>query len=236
MNSTCRTFLSIWGISFIVVAIAGTVYAVLPHVTGQAVIAAGAATVNGESVAIMQRPVRSTWNSNVVSGGGRGVPNRWLWESLELRMVPADEQRGDKFDHSRYWLAVDATKPHHLVFERPDGSRTDPMRVEWESCGAWTNDGRAIEFHSGMSSFIGRTLTFPPQRIWDRGAWLLFSRHLGTAALVCSLLCVFIARLAYTWRAMVRPLPPHLCPSCRYDMRCTPSLRCPECGTSRSPE
>lgn len=219
----------IWlsGLALLVVAMSTVAF--LPGRSAGQVVSYGDVRLDGEPAVLIQLATTSLWNSD--SAGRFGIMFRApaLWWKREMRMLPTSASPSNWTDWREFWRAVATPKPFHYGFEKPDGTRTGPVRIEWDGMSSWNDEGTAVRLSIGTVGFSKTTITVPEQRQWDGAAVTVFAQLGGVVALLWSMLCLLGGLVVFAYRAS-RPRPARLCRACNYDLRRIDSKRCPECG------
>ncbi|MCZ6837123.1 MAG: hypothetical protein O7G85_15215 [Planctomycetota bacterium] len=221
----------LWGISLLVIVVVGLLPLATSYESGRANKTDPCALVDGREVYVVHRELKS------MARAGRLE----VWSRPRLEIVFSEYVRdGDIVSESKQaWTAFAIDEPYHVLFQRPDGSMTEPLEFQWlrNGSGAWVQEGKAMEFNSGSINYVGYPMTDLHSRRWDEAALRLFlglmlTRHVTKWGSGTLLLAILLGGGIALWRHYLC-IPPYLCANCRYDLRGCDVEGCPECGAGR---
>ncbi|MCI0363438.1 MAG: hypothetical protein L0Y44_08005 [Phycisphaerales bacterium] len=179
--------------------------------------------INGEPAYILQRLTASLVRIN----------GQEAWHHRELYLIPQSVAPRTLSSHTGYWKVKAIDKPFHLTFQKPDGSLTAPLAVQWTAGdAAWTSDGRSVQFSSGTGTFLQRPFRAEAPE-WNKS---VVSSYLRRQLVYGGFIGIALALVGFAIAAY-RESSRHEnhCESCGYDLRGSPSVCCPECGHRRAP-
>lgn len=161
-----------------------------------------------------------------------------FWVDVELKVMNKNVAIFPPVEGAPYpWIADSFDPPFHVMFERVDGTITQPLEVKWHAAHEssdynfieWSTDGRKV-LHIWCDQY-----RFSPLRT---------GRQIVFGGMVQSILVTIVATILLSWpfwlviRSLAKEsrwihLESYQCYDCGYNLRGTESDKCPECGWKR---
>lgn len=135
------------------------------------------------------------------------------------------------------WEAVSIDAPFHIIFRKPDGTLTDPLRVEFNDYYRrhrlqWNDEGDAVLTHVRLGAADGTSERSFGRRHWN--ARVVLRSLAGPLMLIAAMAAaMFIPPWIFSRARARRIARMNLCPNCGYDLSGCSEPGCPECGTGR---
>jgi hypothetical protein len=158
----------------------------------------------------------------------------WYDYNFEVTLSPAPGNGGRAQGVNAPWVAVSIDAPFHIVFRRPDGTVTDPLRVDFSNPYRlqWNANGDAILTHLWHGANVGTTERTFARRQWNARVVLTSLTHplllIAAIAVALSVAALIIIKVQQRRRAR-----PNMCAACGYDLSGCVEPGCPECGAGR---
>jgi len=163
-----------------------------------------------------------------------GLP-AWRDFCIEIAWANGIGPEDDSPDANSRWLAEAIDAPFHLVFRRPDGTLSDPLRIDFRPVDGlqWNANGDAITTQLWNGTALGTTERYFGRRQWN--ARVVLSALTGPLLLIAAMtaaLCIVAWIIISIHRG--RCARPNICEACGYDLSGCTAAGCPECGAGRS--
>jgi predicted RNA-binding Zn-ribbon protein involved in translation (DUF1610 family) len=128
------------------------------------------------------------------------------------------------------WISVESPAPFHVVFQRSDGTLTEPLRVGgFRGIVSWHDSGERMTLTSTRPDFLEMRFG----SMWYGGGPLELIWQALARAFLYSIAPIVVVCIVTASKLYVRRQRRFECPECGYDLRHLDQPGCPECGWQR---